>query len=161
MRKLLLIALLFVATMSANAQFEQGKWFVNAGLTGLDLSYSKQTKGHFGLDAGGGYFIKDNIAILAELGGDWSSPVDKYKLAAKGRYYFDKIGIFAGAGLKLSSLQYKGQDKSNDFALIMEGGYAYFLSRTVTIEPSIYWDLSFRNSDYTAFGLKLGFSFYF
>ena len=35
---------------------------------------------------------------------------------------------------------------------------AYFLSRTVTIEPAVYWDI---NKDRSEFGLKVGFGFYF
>ena len=40
-------------------------------------------------------------------------------------------------------------------------GYAYFLSRTVTIEPAIYYDQSFKDhSKYSTIGLKVGIGVY-
>ncbi|EGJ72534.1 hypothetical protein Bcop_2381 [Bacteroides coprosuis DSM 18011] len=161
MKKLLLLVVCLLTTIGASAQFEEGKFIVNTSITGLDLSYSSGSKGHFGFEVGGGYFLQDNWAVLADLGGDWSSPVDKYKLAAKTRYYFDNIGIYLSGGLQLSSIQYKHMDKTNDFAFLLEAGYAYFLSKTVTIEPAVYWDLSVKDSDNSKIGLKIGFSFYF
>lgn len=50
---------------------------------------------------------------------------------------------------------------TTDFALGAEAGYAFFLTRTVTIEPAVYYDLSFKDSDWSKFGLKVGFGFYF
>ena len=40
----------------------------------------------------------------------------------------------------------------------MEAGYAFFLSRTVTIEPAAYWNV---NGDRSKFGVKVGFGLYF
>ena len=43
----------------------------------------------------------------------------------------------------------------------IEVGYAYFLSRTVTIEPAIYYNQSFKNhSDFSSVGLKVGIGVY-
>ena len=40
-------------------------------------------------------------------------------------------------------------------------GYAYFLSRTVTLEPAIYYDQSFKShSDYSTVGFKVGIGVY-
>ena len=44
------------------------------------------------------------------------------------------------------------------FSFGMEAGYAFFLSRTVTLEPALYWNI---NNDRSKFGLKLGFGLYF
>jgi hypothetical protein len=44
------------------------------------------------------------------------------------------------------------------FSFGLEAGYAFFLTRTVTIEPAAYWNV---NSDRSKFGLKVGFGFYF
>ena len=42
-----------------------------------------------------------------------------------------------------------------------EVGYAYFLSRTVTLEPAIYYDQSFKShSDYSTVGFKVGIGVY-
>ena len=43
----------------------------------------------------------------------------------------------------------------------VEVGYAFFISRTVTIEPAIYYDQSFKDhSKYSTVGLKVGFGIY-
>ena len=43
----------------------------------------------------------------------------------------------------------------------VEVGYSFFVSRTVTIEPAIYYDQSFKNhSDYSTIGLKIGLGVY-
>ena len=97
MKKLMWIVCLLVVSVTAQAQFEKGKWIVNPSVTGLGLSYSKSEKTQFGLQAQGG----------------------------------------------------------------AEAGYAFFLTRTVTIEPAVYYDLSFKDSDLSKFGLKVGFGFYF
>jgi len=57
----------------------------------------------------------------------------------------------------LNRYNWDGGDKTR-FGFGMEGGYAFFLSRTVTIEPAVYWDI---NKDRSEFGLKVGFGFYF
>lgn len=71
--------------------------------------------------------------------------------------YFNKIGVFLGADVNLNRYNWDGGDKTR-FGFGMEGGYAFFLSRTVTIEPAVYWDI---NKDRSEFGLKVGFGFYF
>ena len=41
-------------------------------------------------------------------------------------------------------------------------GYAFFLNRTVTIEPELYYNQSLKDhSDYSGFGLRIGFGIYF
>ena len=43
----------------------------------------------------------------------------------------------------------------------VEVGYAFFLSRTVTVEPSIYYDQSFKcHKDFSTFGVRLGIGIY-
>ena len=143
MRRLALIVCLLIGTVAAHAQFEKGKWFVNPSVTGLNFSYNTETdKAHFGLEVKGGAFLIDNVALLLGVGG---------------RYYFNKIGVFLGADVNLNRYNWDGGDKTR-FGFGMEGGYAFFLSRTVTIEPAVYWDI---NKDRSEFGLKVGFGFYF
>ena len=39
----------------------------------------------------------------------------------------------------------------------VEVGYAFFINRTVTIEPAIYYDQSFKkHSDYSTVGFRIG-----
>lgn len=162
MKKLLVSMLLLVCTLGVHAQFEKNKWFVNTSVTGLGLSYSGQEKTHFGFDANGGAFMADNIALLVSLGGDYGKHINNTThVGVGGRYYFDKVGIFLGLGLKYKHFG-DIPTKDNDLAAGFEVGYAFFLSRTVTIEPAIYYDQSFlHHKDYSKVGFKVGFGFYF
>lgn len=161
MKKLMWMVCLLVVSMTAKAQFEEGKKIVNPSLTGVGLSYSKYEEARFGFQVQGGTFLMDNVALMLTAGADWSEPKDKYTLGVGGRYYFDTCGIYVGAGLKLNRYNWKEEKDLTNFAFCIESGYAFFLSRTITIEPAVYYDLSFKDSDYSKFGLKLGFGFYF
>ena len=61
------IVCLLVVSVTAQAQFEKGKWIVNPSVTGLGLSYSKSEKTQFGLQAQGGAFLVDNVAQTAVI----------------------------------------------------------------------------------------------
>lgn len=155
---MLLFAL--VMTLSASAQFEKDKFYVGASLTGLDLSYNGKNNLNLGLSAKLGYLVEDNWMVLAEAGfqhtGDKEVP-DQVYASLGGRYYIIQNGLFLGANAKLIHA-------SHDYNDVMPGvevGYAFFLSRTVTIEPSIYYQQSFKNhSEYSTFGLKIGLGIY-
>lgn len=66
MRKITLLLMALVMTISANAQFKAGKGYVGASLTGLDLHYNGQDKLNLGAEAKAGYLPWDNIMFLAE-----------------------------------------------------------------------------------------------
>ena len=159
MKKLIILFGLLLSTLAAHAQFEKGKWFVNPSVTGLNLSYNTGTeKMHFGLEANGGAFLADNVALLLHAGADWQGGgADHYKLGVGGRYYFDAIGIYLGANVNLNHSVWMG-DKVTRVGFGAEAGYAFFLSRTVTIEPAAYWNV---NGDRSKFGVKVGFGLYF
>lgn len=160
--KLLLTFLLSIFTLTAHAQFEKNKWFVNSSITSLGLSYSGDEKTSFGFDAEAGSFMTDNIALLINLGGNYGKHITNHThIGVGGRYYFDRIGIFLGLGLKYKRF---GQESThrNDLGAAFEVGYAFFLSRTVTLEPAVYYDQSFlHHKNFSKIGLKLGFGFYF
>lgn len=145
--------------MAAQAQFEKGKWVVNPSVTGLNLSYNTGTdKASFGLEAKGGAFLMDNVALLVGAGAQWKGGgSDLYALSVGGRYYISKVGVYVGADLNLNRENWNGGDKTR-LGFGAEAGYAFFLSRTVTIEPAVYWDV---NKDRSEFGLKVGFGLYF
>ena len=43
----------------------------------------------------------------------------------------------------------------------LEVGYAFFVSKTVTIEPAVYYDQSFKDhSNFSTIGLKVGVGIY-
>ncbi len=158
MKKIALFVCLLVVTMTAQAQFEKGKWLVNPSMTGLNLSYNTETdKARFGFEVKGGAFLIDNVALLIDAGASWSSVEDVYRLGVGGRYYFDKVGVFLGANLNLNRYDWDCDDRTR-VGFGLEAGYAFFLSQTVTIEPAVYWDI---NKDRSDFGLQVGFGFYF
>lgn len=161
MKKLVISMLLLVCTLTANAQFEKNKWFVNPSVTGLGLSYSGQEKTRFGFEVNGGAFLADNWALLLTLGGDYGKRIiNETKVGVGGRYYFDKVGLFLGLGLKYK--HFDVIERADDLAASLELGYAFFISRSVTIEPAIYYDQSFlHHKDYSKVGFKVGFGFYF
>ncbi|RRD00852.1 outer membrane beta-barrel protein [Prevotella sp. OH937_COT-195] len=160
MKKITMFIIALVASLSANAQFEQGKIYLGASLTGLDLSYSGVDKLHFGLEAQGGYFVMDNIMLKAnaavEYFGRNDAPTD-FTLGVGGRYYIIQNGLYFGVNAKLLHANHS----YNDIMPGIEVGYAFFVNRTVTIEPSLYYAQSFRkHSDYSKFGLRLGVGVY-
>lgn len=161
MKKLILCMLCLACTVAAQAQFERDKWFVNTSVTGLGLSYSNAEKAHFGFEVNGGAFLADNVSLLLSLGGDYGKhQTSTTAVGVGGRYYFSRSGVFLGLGLKYKHFDYKGW-KDNNFGATVEAGYAFFLSKSVTIEPAVYYDQSFNDSDYNKIGLKVGFGFYF
>lgn len=161
MKKVVISMLLLVCALTANAQFEKNKWFVNPSVTGLGLSYSGQEKTRFGFEVNGGAFLADNWALLLTLGGDYGKRlINETKVGVGGRYYFDKVGLFLGLGLKYK--HFDTINRSDDLAASLELGYAFFISRSVTIEPAIYYDQSLlHHKDYSKVGFKVGFGFYF
>ena len=155
MKKFALIAVALVMSLAANAQFEQGKGYLGASMSGLDLS-SQGKKFHLGLNAKAGYLFMDNLMGLAELGYEhWEDASDQFVLGASGRYYIEQNGIFLGAGLK-----FKHAKDYNDLMPGVQVGYAFFLGRTVTLEPELYFDFSTKNFDYSCYGLRIGVGIY-
>ena len=165
-----MIALL--VAMSVNAQkrylnepttpFSQGKAYVGASLSGLDLSYSGITEGHLGIQGKVGYFFADNLMGLAQLGYDNTvkksgNPSATLLLSAGGRYYIQQNGLYLGASAIYKHLG----EKSDDFLPSIQVGYSFFVNRTVTIEPEIYYEQSFKNhKDYSTIGLRVGIGIY-
>lgn len=102
----------------------------------------------------------DNVALLVHAGAAWNnggSDTDVYTLGVGGRYYFSNIGIYLGADVNVDRWDW-GTSDDTKFSFGAEAGYAFFLTRTVTLEPAVYWNV---NSDRSVFGLKVGFGFYF
>ena len=161
MKKLALVICLLGASLGARAQFEQGKWIINPSLTGLNFSYSNSEKAQFGIGAKAGTFLAEGIALMVEASADWSKPIDVYTIGTGGRFYFNKTGVYLGAGIDLNRYRMKGGHSGTEWGLGIEAGYAYFLSKTVTIEPAVYYKWRFNDSDLSKFGIKIGFGFYF
>ena len=120
MKKFFLGLCLLIVSVAADAQFERGKVVLNTSLSGFDMSYNKQTKGHLGLDVMGGYFILDNFALTGTLGMDLSDAVNQYHFGVGARYYLEDNGLYFGGMVKDTSYSYKKASNDNDFALQAE-----------------------------------------
>ncbi len=160
MKKILLTLLVaLTCSTSAFAQFEQGKYYASASATNLNMSFSDHSDFAFGIALNAGYMLEKDFMALAEFGTDYSnSDFREIYVGLKGRYYIEQNGLFLSAGVRLLHA-YKS---INDFQITPEVGYCYFLNKTVTIEPSVYYDLSL--SDFggrSEFGVKVGIGLYF
>lgn len=154
-----MIAALFMA-VTANAQFEQGKVYLGGSLTGLNLKYSGIDNLSLGLQAQAGYMFDDNLMLLGQVAYDHNGgkgSKNNVSFGVGGRYYIEQNGIYLGVNCKYIH----GSHGYNDVMPGVEVGYVFFLSRTVTVEPAIYYDQSFKNhSDFSTIGLKIGLGVY-
>ena len=157
MKKIMLFVVALVISVAANAQFEQGKGYLGASLTNVDLSYNGLNKGHFGLGAKAGYLIADDWMLLGQLDYQKTKDVPYSLTLGPGiRYYIQQNGLYMGA-----SALFKHADDYNDFMPSIQIGYAFFISRTVTFEPEIYYEHSFKDhSNYSTAGIRLGIGVY-
>lgn len=157
MKKIVFLFAAMMISLASHAQFEQGKAYVGASLSSFDLSYSGLTKGCIGVQGKVGYLLVDNLMALGQLSYEKQQDVPSVlTVGAGGRYYIEQNGLFLGA-----SALYKHIDSYDDFMPSVQVGYSFFVSRTVTIEPELYYEQSFKNhSDYSKFGLRIGIGVY-
>lgn len=159
-KKLIAMVAALMMTVAANAQFEQGKMYLGGSLTGLNLKYSGLDKLNIGAQVNAGYMIADDFMLLGNVGYEHSGndfKPDFVTLGVGGRYYIEQNGIYLGLNCKYLH----GNHNYNDIMPGAEVGYSFFLSRTVTVEPAVYYDQSFKNhSDYSTIGLKIGLGVY-
>lgn len=162
MKKIVMLIAFMAFALSGYSQFEQGKYYVGASLTGLDLSYSGAENFNIGLDLKGGYLLADDWMITAQAGIQHSGNDDvanSYSIGIGGRYYIVQNGLYLGVNAKLIHANHNYN--YNDLMPGIEVGYAFFLNRTVTIEPAVYYDQSFKNhSDFSKIGLRIGVGVY-
>lgn len=159
-KTLALLAAAFLMTLNASAQFQQGKGYIGASLTGLDMHYNGADKFNMGVEAKGGYLFADNLMALASVGYEHygnDAMADRFVLGAGARYYIIQNGLYLGVNAKWV---HENHDY-NDVLPGIEVGYAFYINRSVTIEPAIYYDQSFKkHSDYSTIGLKVGIGVY-
>ena len=166
MKKLMMAAIGLMMATSMSAQylntsrtpFYEGKFYVGASASNLSLKYNKAEDFSLGIAAKAGYLFLDNWMVLGMF--DYSNiangSVTYTNIGAGARYYFEQNGIYAGLVAK-----YAHSTGNDDFVPEVHVGYAFFLGRHVTLEPEAYFEHSFNNSDYSTFGLRLGFGYYF
>ena len=165
---------LMMATVSVNAQylndpetpFTEGKFYVSASASSASFSYSKNTDFKLGLNARAGYLFLDNVMALGvfEFVGQNNFDILTTQIGAGARYYFESCGIYLGALAKYAHVKDKTSDLGisfSDFRPEAHVGYCFFLGRHVTLDPEVYYEHSFKNSDYSGFGLRIGIGIYF
>ena len=157
MKKTLLFVVALMVSVAANAQFEKGKVYIGASLSSLNLDYSGSENGHLGLQGMGGYMFADNLLAVAQVAYDKQKDVPyTMSLGAGARYYIVQNGLYLGAGAK-----WRHASGYNDVLPTVQVGYAFFLNGSVTIEPEIYYEQSFKNhKDYSRIGLRVGLGVY-
>lgn len=159
MKKFFVMLAMLTMTLAANAQFEKGKTFIGASLSGINLSYNGSEKFSAGINAQGGLFLKDNGLVFLNLGyrHQGEPKFNEFRAGLGGRYYIIQNGLFLGASLNYAH----ATERYNDFRPALELGYAFFVSREMTIEPALYYEQSFKNhSDFSTVGLKIGIGLY-
>lgn len=161
MKRMFMGLLMALSVLPACAQFNGGTKYVNTSLSGLGLSYSRNERVHFDLRFAGGYFLSDNCAIIAGVDYQHQPHWDQVSVDFGGRYYLHDIGVYLGTGLKYAHSQ-ETDGKYDNFFFVPEVGYAFFVNRYLTIEPAVYYNMSFNDfSDSSKVGLRIGFGLYF
>ena len=161
---------LMMATVSVNAQylndpetpFTEGKFYVSASASSASFAYSKSTDFKLGLNAKAGYLFMDNLMVLGvvEFSGQNNFDILTTQIGAGARYYFENCGIYLGAIAKYAHVK-SFETNFSDFRPEIHAGYCFFLGRHVTLEPEAYYEHSFKDSDYSGFGLRIGIGVYF
>lgn len=160
MKKLLMMVTCLMMAVTASAQFEKGKVYIGGSLTGLNLSYNGSDNTNLGVQAQAGYLVADNWMLTAQAGYNHSGNddvADNFRVGVGGRYYIIQNGLYLGLNAKLVHANHNYNDLMPGF----EVGYAFFLSKTVTVEPAVYYDQSFKNhSDFSTIGFRVGIGVY-
>lgn len=163
MKKIIFTLLFAVASMGAFAQFEQGTKYNNLSITSFGLDYCKAGGFHIGLATQGGIFVADNWLVLGQIGWNHQDGANEFNLGAGARYYLKDNGIFFGGGMKYGLNSPGGNaDVMHNAYLTPEVGYCFYLNDHLSVEPAFYVDMCLNHfKDYTKFGLKVSFGYYF
>lgn len=158
MKKILMLLVAITMTTATFAQFKEGTKYAGASLSGFNLSYSSAEKWRMDLSAKGGYFFKDCIAGIAELGWDTNTEdlPATFHASVQGRYYMINNGLYGGVGLRYET--------SPDYSNLLPGvevGYTYYLNHYIAVEPAIYYNQSFISGGHSKVGLRIGAAIYF
>jgi hypothetical protein len=163
-----LFAFAVVHAQATEDQVSKGKWLieVNTGFgnrVGTTALYLNSSDGvtSYNIGAEGGYFLKDKLALKLGLGygntgiKGQETPI-AYKIGAK--YYFKSmIPIelsYNGVGF--------GEADANPTYVGAQVGYALFLSKNVSIEPGIRYNLATHKQYYdNSLQFNIGFVLHF
>ena len=170
MKKMMMAAIGLMMAVSVNAQylndsgtpFSEGKFYVSASAASASFSYSKNTDFKLGLNAKAGYLFMDNLMVLGvvEFSGQNNFDIVTTQIGGGARYYFENNGIYLGAIAKYAHV--KAYETSfSDFRPEVHVGYCFFLGHHISLDPEAYYEHSFKDSDYSGFGLRIGLGIYF
>ena len=96
-KKIFMLLFGLMTVVAANAQFEQGKLYANADLSGLDLNYNANAKWNMDISAKVGYMFMDSWMVLAEGGwGIHQKAPNNCFLGAGMRYHIEQNGLYLG-----------------------------------------------------------------
>ena len=163
MKKMILSLVMALTALTASAQFEAGKNYIGASVSGLGLSYNKESKVCFDISATAGRLLADNWMLLANVAYDYRhwAKAHSLEIGVGGRYYIIQNGLYLGLGVAYAFTKAEDEKTHNCF-VTPELGYAFFLNEHVTLEPAIYYRMSLNNfADASNVGLKIGFGYYF
>ncbi len=147
--------IIFAQDFSAKSQGS----FIAGGSTYIDirtdkLGNDKSNSFTTSINPRVGYFIKENIAVGAELGISTSktdsesssisttASTNTYGLILFGRYYFDNFFAelapgFGASNTKQETSGITTEVKSSFYGARVGAGYTFFLGRNVAVEPSL------------------------
>lgn len=162
------LAVLGFTFANAQEQTTKGKWLIEAntgfglgvGNTSLGL-WSQDGNTAYNIGAEGGYFVTDNLAIKLGLGygddgSDYASSTFAYKVGAK-YYAANKFPI----EVSYNGVSYEGADENPSY-IGLQGGYAWFLGKNISVEPGVRYNVSLNDDYYkSAFQLNVGFALHF
>lgn len=161
MKKVLMTMVALMMSVATFAQFEQGKLYANANMSGMNFSYTGAEKWKFDIGAKAGYMIEDCFMVTGQA--DFScrnNDTNSFTLGAGVRYYVVQNGLYIGAGANYKHMSVAGAS-IDDFMPTVQIGYAFFLSKTVTIEPEFYYNQSFKDhSNFSEAGIRVGIGIY-
>ena len=173
MKKIFIGLLMAATTLTANAQFEAGKKYIDASLSGIGLTYSKQEKLRFDIEATAGAFVARDLLLYGRVGFDqkqvvlekynqeYSKFVHEITIGIGGRYYIEQNGIYLGLGVEYGHTD-NGKHKYDNFYLTPEVGYAFFVNQYLTLQPAVFYNICLNDfSEASKVGLRIGLGFYF
>ena len=161
MKKIFVLLVVLATALTANAQFEKGKAYLGASLSGFDIS-SQAKKFHLGVNVKAGYLFMDNLMALGvvEFNSQKNFDILTTQIGAGARYYFESCGIYLGALAKYAHVK-ANESSFSDFRPEIHAGYCFFLGKHVTLDPEVYFEHSFKDSDYSGLGVRIGLGVYF
>jgi hypothetical protein len=157
MKKTILFFTFILLSIACHAQFEEGKCYFNASMSSLNVDYNKTDKWNVGICGKIGYIFMDDLMLMANVEYGYSHDASTIAFGPSVRYYIVQNGLYMGAGANFVH----HPESFNDLMPCLQVGYAFFLNGTLTIEPEIYYNQSFKHHDYSGIGLRIGLGFYF